>query len=525
MLSMSNVSAAQAENYYDKDDYYTQDLQPDQQRPSSQWTGKGAATLGLTGDVTKSTFQTLLQGETPDGQPLHARKIDLTKHRAATDYTFSAPKSVSIAGLIQKDWRVLAAHDQAVETALTVLENRYAQTRVRTATGRQRITTGNIVAAIFRHETSREQDPQLHSHCVVINTTQMTDGTWRSLSNDEIVANQKLLGEIYQNELAHQLQQCGYAIDPRHPWPVRVTRLRHQLLDIFSTRRQQILELIDTWSEGQDGQVSAARREAANLRSRRSKRTIPHHILVDAWHQEIQRQQLTLPPIPQPNQTLNHPSQAQAAAQAGIHHAAEREAVFRRSKVERFALENHLGQQSFADLQQAIQNSQELIQAGPNKYTTQTAIQRELDTIRLMQTGKGQVAAIATPDEIDQHLAQESTLTQGQRGAIELSAGSCDRILAWQGVAGSGKTYSLKLLKDLAETKGYTVQGFAPSAEAAHTLAKAAHIPSDTVASLLARQVEPSATDKTIWIVDEAGLLSAKDAHALLQKQPLNRPE
>ncbi|MEO0434303.1 MAG: MobF family relaxase [Cyanobacteria bacterium J06656_5] len=424
---MSNVSAAQAENYYDKDDYYTQDLQPSQPRPSSQWTGKGAATLGLTSDVTKSTFQTLLQGETPGGQSLHARKIDLTKHRAATDYTFSAPKSVSIAGLIQKDWRVLAAHDQAVETALTILENRYAQTRVRTATGRQRITTGNIVAAIFRHETSREQDPQLHSHCVVINTTQMADGAWRSLSNDEIVANQKLLGEIYQNELAHQLRQCGYAINPRPHGQFELRGYDTQLLDIFSTRRQQILDLIDTWSEGQDGQVSAARREAANLRSRRSKRTIPHHVLVDAWHQEIQRQQLTLPSIPQPNQTLNHPSQAQSAAQAGIHHAAEREAVFRRSKVERFALENHLGQQSFADLQRAIQDSQELIQAGPDKYTTQTAIQRELDNIRLMQSGKGQVAAIATQDEIDRHLTQERTLTQGQRGAIELSGGSCDR--------------------------------------------------------------------------------------------------
>ena len=135
-----------------------------------------------------------------------------------------------------------------------------------------------------------------------------------------------------------------------------------------------------------------------------------------------------------------------------------------------------------------------------------------------MQTGKGQVAAIATPDEIDRHLAQENTLTQGQRGAIEMSGGSCDRVIAWQGVAGSGKTYSLKLLKDLAEAKGYTIQGFAPSAEAAHTLAKAAHIPSDTVASLLSRQVAPSPTDKTIWIVDEAGLLSAKDAHALLQR-------
>ena len=46
----------------------------------------------------------------------------------------------------------------------------------------------------FRHETSREQDPQLHSHCVVINATQLEDGKWQSLSNEEVLNNQKLLG-------------------------------------------------------------------------------------------------------------------------------------------------------------------------------------------------------------------------------------------------------------------------------------------------------------------------------------------
>ena len=47
MLSLANVSAAQAENYYEKDDYYTQgdpDLQSD-----SQWQGNGAEKLGLEG--------------------------------------------------------------------------------------------------------------------------------------------------------------------------------------------------------------------------------------------------------------------------------------------------------------------------------------------------------------------------------------------------------------------------------------------------------------------------------------------
>ena len=97
----------------------------------TQWQGNGAQRLHLSGPVDSQQFQQLLGGQTPDGNNLHGRKIDPSKHRAATDYTFSAPKSVSIAALIQKDKRVIAAHDQAVKTALQVLEARYAQTRIR----------------------------------------------------------------------------------------------------------------------------------------------------------------------------------------------------------------------------------------------------------------------------------------------------------------------------------------------------------------------------------------------------------
>ena len=107
-----------------------------------------------------------------------------------------------------------------------------------------------------------------------------------------------------------------------------------KLLEIFSTRRQQILELIETWSAEreaavQDKQVSAARREAANLRSRRSKRIIPREMLMRAWQQEIHRQQLELPQIPQSAKDIAKQGQRQSAIaiQEGIDHASGREAV------------------------------------------------------------------------------------------------------------------------------------------------------------------------------------------------------
>ena len=389
MLSLANVSAAQAENYYEKDDYYTQgdpDLQSD-----SQWQGNGAAQLHLTGAVDKQVFQQLLHGQTPDGKSLHSKRINPEKHRAATDYTFSAPKSVSIAALIQKDKRVIQAHDSAVKTALEVLENRYAQTRVRRGPGiREKVATGNVIAATFRHETSREQDPQLHTHCVVINATQMEDGKWQSLSNEEVLNNQKLLGEIYQNELAHQLRSYGYEIEPNGSGQFEVKGYEQPLLDLFSTRTQQIEQYIERWEEviKETGgkPLNATQKKQATLATRLRKKSVPREVLLDGWHRAIASGEVTLPATPEaaPKEPTN---QAPTAAAEGVNHASERESVFKREKAERFALEHHLGEQSFTELQTAMTDVGLL--PAKNRYTTQTAIERELDTIAIMERGKG----------------------------------------------------------------------------------------------------------------------------------------
>jgi conjugative relaxase-like TrwC/TraI family protein len=531
MLSMSHVTAGQAANYYEKDDYYSQKLTAEAgletSKSAAQWYGNGAEILGLKGDVDSQIFKDLLHGQDPNGNCLHARSINLEKHRAATDYTFSAPKSVSIAGLIQQDQRAIDAHDKAVKTALSILESRYAQARIMTSEGRQHIDTGNITAAIFRHETSREQDPQLHSHCVVINTTQLADGTWRSLSTEEITCNQKLLGEIYQNELAYRLRQVGYEIEPKVNGQFELKGYKPRSLDAFSTRTQQIEEYIQRWEQELEktggAPLNAKQKKQATLNTRKRKQIIPREVLMRGWEEALRVQSLALPTIPEGTRDLSEQSQEQAAIAThnAIQHAAEREAVFCRSRVERFALENHLGQQSFADLERAIVQHPELLRTDPSldQYTTQTAVHRELDTIRLMQQGKEMVNAIATLDEVDELMERSPTLTDGQKEALELSARTSDRVIAWQGVAGSGKTYSLKLLVELAIDKGYIVRGFAPSAEAAALLGREAEVPSDTIASLLNSQPEPNLLlGKEIWVVDEAGLLSAADAHQLLQK-------
>ncbi|MBE9061117.1 MobF family relaxase [cf. Phormidesmis sp. LEGE 11477] len=538
MLSTSNLSAAQAENYFVKDDYYTEE----EQHEASFWLGKGASNLGLTGTVEKAVFGELLSGTGPNGEVLSGKEIDPKKRRAATDFTFSAPKSVSIAALVQKDERVLAAHHQAVAKALSVLEERYAQTRISTEMGRQRLTTGNLIAAVFPHATNREAEPQLHSHCVVMNATQLPDGQWFSFANEQAIANKKLLGQIYQNELAIALQKHGYVIEPKAHGQFELVGYSAELLKLFSTRRQQIEALVALWkAEGktvfsEDGQVLRSRLalyEAAALKSRKRKPTpMQPEQLRQGWNALAQVEGLALPELPTANSRWEQADQVEAIAsdveaastlsktlskpdiEPAIAHCSEREAVFRRTALERFALEHQLGQQSFDQLQAAIEGSSELIRIDETRMTTQAAIRLELETIRLMQGGQGQVKEIALPEEIEQLLGK-SPLTAEQRQAILQTLTCSDSVMAWQGSAGAGKTYTLNELKLIAQDKGLQVRGFAPSAEAAHTLGESLKIETSTVAGLLVSSVEEE-TAPAIWFVDEAGLLSMKDAHALL---------
>jgi ATP-dependent exoDNAse (exonuclease V) alpha subunit len=172
-----------------------------------------------------------------------------------------------------------------------------------------------------------------------------------------------------------------------------------------------------------------------------------------------------------------------------------------------------------AELQKAIDSAQDLIPFTSQKgqhYTTQTALNREQHTIALLRDGQGMAPAIAPLASINQTLRGQP-LSQEQRQAIELAATSSDQVLAWQGVAEAGKTYAMREFSQIAQAAGYEVKGYAPSAEAAKTLEAETGIPSQTIARLLYSQPrDGDQSNPQVWICDEAGLLSAKDAEWLL---------
>ena len=228
MLTAANVSSEMAVNYFIKNYYH---------QGKSRWSGLGAEKLGLSGAVDdEEAFKNVIEGRAPDGtEQLNARVLKPKERRAALDCTFSAPKSVSLMVLVGGDTRLMEAHLKAVRETLALAESRYARTRVTDEQGRHIVYTGNLVVAEFDHIESRELDPHLHTHCLIMNATQ-ADGKWMSLVNNEIFANKKFLGMAYQSYLAREVLKLGYQVEPKKHGQFEIKGFKEQDLEANGTK-------------------------------------------------------------------------------------------------------------------------------------------------------------------------------------------------------------------------------------------------------------------------------------------------
>ena len=212
-------SSSQGASYYERDGYYAKD--DPAHREASAWTGRGADALGLEGPVDPDTFKAVLEGTVPDGSGRRlgrgGRQAEIV-HRPGRDLTFSAPKSVSLAALVGGDARIVEAHDGAVRKSLDWLEKSAAETRMRDPTTGRMVRAGNqkTVVATFRHDTSRNLDPLLHTHSVIANMLLGADGQWRTMANEKLYRSKMLLGALYRSELAGELNELGYGIEKTH---------------------------------------------------------------------------------------------------------------------------------------------------------------------------------------------------------------------------------------------------------------------------------------------------------------------
>jgi conjugative relaxase-like TrwC/TraI family protein len=254
------------------------------------WQGHLADQLGLAGVVDADALRALLLGRAPmtDVELLPGRR---PRTVTAFDVTFSAPKSVSLLwAFASPEVASVAsiAHVEAVAVALEFLERRAGATRQQVDGERQRTPTG-IAAATFVHRTSREGDPQLHTHCVVANVGRRPDGTYAALDATPLYEWGKAAGSIYQEELRRRLtEELGVEWGPNRNGCREMAGFDPAWLRTFSKRTQAIEEhLAGAGPENPDPKRRMWADEAASLATRpRKDGSLTPEVLRERWQAE-----------------------------------------------------------------------------------------------------------------------------------------------------------------------------------------------------------------------------------------------
>jgi conjugative relaxase-like TrwC/TraI family protein len=239
------------------------------------WHGAWAADLGLDGVVDADGLRSLLDGVHPAtgeellaGRPARAIK--------AFDATFSAPKSVSLLwafGSPDVSAAAVIAHVEAVTAALELVEAKAAVARQQHAGARARVATRGLAVAAFVHRTSREGDPQLHTHCVIPTVVERADGSHVALDAGPLWEWKKAAGSVYQEELRTRLtRRLGVAWSADRNGTREIVGTDAEQLRRFSKRTVAIEEhLAGATVERADRGARMRADEAASLATRPAK--------------------------------------------------------------------------------------------------------------------------------------------------------------------------------------------------------------------------------------------------------------
>lgn len=509
MISVGQISnAGGAASYYteeqDRLEYYQGEKSP------SEWKGAGAKISGIEGEeVTREGMEAMLSGKVREigesgfieerqlgriraDQETGEKKLE---HRAGWDFTFSAPKSVSIEAEVFGRSDVLDAHRQAVDKAMGYLE-RHAQARIDGKTE----NTGNLTYAQFEHATTRAGDPQAHTHVVVTNLTYGENGKAYSLESKGMYEARHAADNVYKNELARSLQEKGYQIEWNNKGDFEIKGYAREQIEAFSKRSEEIKEELAERGVTK-AEASAQERQIAALDSRQAK----NHPESREAHQERwlkEADEIGIKPAERAQEGGEKANGEEAAREAvgkAMSHITEREAAFKESELYKEAARFSQGRASLEELDRAVRDAKAsggLVDRGDGKFTTREMITLEDGVGKRIEEGKGAHQQVMDKAEFDRALkdfetrksketGQSFKLSEEQRGAAGMILTGNDRFQGVQGLAGTGKTTMLEFVREAAEKKGWEVKGFSTGAAQAQKLQEESGIGSQTTRSFL----------------------------------------
>ena len=467
-------------------EYYTAGEEPD----GVWFNPKGLLGLADGGRIDSADFQRLYNGFAPDSGARLTRNAGSEHRSAGLDMTFSADKSVSalwaVAGPELRSG-IERAHNDAARVALEETVLRYcAWTRIRNPAGEIEVLPADIAAAMFQHGTSRDNDPQLHTHCVIFNAARThRDGKWRAMHQHPVYGWMKAAGAIYRNALAWNLRQrLGIAMEHygRDGEFTRIAGVSEELTGHWSKRRKAIIGAAREMGFTIEG--NAARAAAANKITRSGKSPdndaeVRHRRWRDEAAHFVEREAL-IASLPGGAEEI---TQAQLRDLTGVleglpERLTREEAVFRLpDMVEGVgnATAGLLGRDAVAAAIERVVRHGDVVRltraarsaegkagmAHTRLYSTGRNLEMEQDVRDMAarldaDTGRG-LPAQAIEAKVSGLLDRGYPLSAEQIAAIRAVAGSGGRAAIIEGAAGSGKTTTLRPIADLYREQGKTI--------------------------------------------------------------------
>lgn len=510
-----NSSEAGAKAYYTEGlaraDYYVKG-----QEVAGSWGGKSAAMLGLSGPVSRDGFFALCENRKPGtDERLTARTNDA--RRVGYDFTFNAPKSVSVMYALHRDERLLAAFRAAVTETMQELEGE-VRTRVRRGGQNSDRVTGNLVWGEFVHFTARPvdgvPDPHLHVHCFALNCTyDAVEARWKAAEFGGIKRDAAYFEAAFHSRLAKAVSDQGYTL--RHTdvgW--EIAGVPDRVLDAFS-RRTQVIE-----AKAEALGIQDPRRKAelgAKTRDRKATRFSEAELsaLWEARIDDADRQTMARVAARQ-NPSEVPPQTARAGVAHAIEHCFERNSVASEKEILGAALWHTVGSASVADVKAELARADVLKRVDSDRVlmTTPAVLAEERRMVEFARMGRGSAMRLAPSEQV-----QPDFLNAGQVGAIRHVWDSHDRVIIIRGGAGTGKTTLMREAVRGLASSGHAVLALAPTAEAARSvLRKEGFHSAETVARFLHHPaLQEQARGGVIWI-DEAGLLGARTMGQVFEK-------
>ena len=518
------------------EDYYAQGSE----RTPSRWLGSAAGALGLSGSVEREDHKKTLQGLDPKtGQGLVQGAGE--DRRYAWDLTFSAPKSVSIAWAIGGEKtraEVEAAQMRSVEKVLGFIEQNFPLAR-RGSSEKGTITheKAKLLAAAFLHGSSREQDPQIHTHLMLQNLLLRDDGSFGTIDAKQLYEWKMALGAVYRAELAKEMSAMGFSIEADAD-SFRIKGISKELEEEFSRRRGQIEAKL-----AEKGLTGGKASEVAALDTRKSKEVLDTEILKEQWTGIAAEYGVTGESIQALRTAEREPKEFLIDRPELFRKMTAMEAVFQEKDL--FRVVGVACSQSGRGLDDVKKELASLLrdpdlvrlrgQDGQVYYTTKEMLALEQEIQTLSRAGKEDSRHVVEPSAVKAGIARYESekgfkLSDEQRVAIEHLTLREGRIQILEGHAGAGKSTALVPVRYALEAQGFEVIGASLQGKKAAGLQKDTGIRSQTLASLL-RELQgyeredgtmapPTKvlTEKTVVVVDEAAMNDTRLMSSLIRE-------